>query len=494
MRVVRAVLASAVSIALVAVGCGRSNIDDYAPFVLEGGGGDGDAVGPDGGPVCNPATCPTGCCDASGQCRAGTDIAACGGGGLACEDCVKDGFDSCDSTLHTCKKVVPQCDGITCSNGCCTTFGGQNVCLSGLSSLACGAGGQQCKDCTAAGQVCDQTMRQCAAQPCNSTTCAGCCNGQTCQSGVQDGTCGKGGVTCTDCKALGEYCNGGTCSMVPPTCGPSNCPNGCCNGNTCVTGTADKQCGKGGAGCTDCTTNNQICTAQACAPPPCNANNCTGCCLNNNCYAGFANGDCGSGGANCVDCTSMNSTCDTLATPRTCTNQQSKCPAPYSMCPNNVSTPVLSVQQGVCSSIDLQDARAACAQGWGTSTCNQFWQFIQQQKPNCGKCLAPFDFPLQQLTGIYDCVSPYVSAACNHATACVGDCTTQSCTQCPNPQAQQQCVTAVQQFNGQCFGYVQQTQCIAQALFGQAAFCSPQQYFGNYGNWLQGVGQHYCGP
>ena len=61
-------------------------------------------------------------------------------------------------------------------------------------------------------------------------------------------------------------------------------------------------------------------------------------------------------------------------------------------------------------------------------------------------------------------------------------------------QQQSQCQTSVKQPNGQCFQYVQGAQCVGQALFGQCSFCNPAQYFGNFGNWLQGVGQHFCGP
>jgi hypothetical protein len=144
--------------------------------------------------------------------------------------------------------------------------------------------------------------------------------------------------------------------------------------------------------------------------------------------------------------------------------------------------------------LDIQDARAACLQGWGTLSCTQFWTFINQQKPTCGKCLDPFNYDFQAFTGIYNCVSPFVGGSCNHTTGCVSDCSTASCKPCPNPQAESQCETSVKQPQGQCFTYVQQSQCIAQGLFGQGAFCNPGQYNGNYGLWLAGVGGHYCGP
>jgi len=160
----------------------------------------------------------------------------------------------------------------------------------------------------------------------------------------------------------------------------------------------------------------------------------------------------------------------------------------------NVQTPVEMVQQGVCSKQDLLDARSACNVGPQAATCVQFYQFLAGNKPNCGKCLAPFDYAFQDLTGIYNCLSPYVSMNCRHITGCVDDCTTQSCKQCPNMGAQQQCDQTVKAPMGQCFSYVQQSSCIIQGLFGGGQFCNPGQYFGNFGAWLQGVGQHYCGP
>lgn len=106
-----------------------------------------------------PCNCPNGCCDGSRRCLPGTDIKACGGGGLVCVDCVQGGFETCNTTLHTCTKNLPTCDVTSCPNGCC--IGSQKVCASGTSSLACGAGGNACVDCAAAGQVCDTDKHRC---------------------------------------------------------------------------------------------------------------------------------------------------------------------------------------------------------------------------------------------------------------------------------------------------------------------------------------------
>lgn len=476
-------------------GCGRSNIDDYAQREggLPDGGGDGQSEGGGDGGTCNAANCPTGCCDSNNQCRLGTDIAACGAAGQKCEDCVADGFDQCEPNLKACIKKTPTCDVTSCPNGCCGTFMGVDTCFSGVSSLACGTGGQKCADCTSTNETCDGTTHKCVAQACGPQNCNGCCLGNVCQQGLQDNACGLGGFQCQNCSGMNQFCDQGKCSNVPPKCGPNNC-KGCCDGNgTCQGGAIDTQCGVGGGACANCQAQQQICTNGACAAPPCSPQNCTGCCGGGACNAGFSNGSCGSGGAQCANCTSMMTTCDTLSNPRVCKNQMSTCPAPYGQCPLNVTTTPPPVSKGACTAIDLQDARAACAQGRNTPTCRQFWTFILQQKPNCGKCLSPFDYDFFDLTGIYNCVAPYVGANCNHSTACVADCVTKSCSQC-SMQALPQCQTQVKQQNGQCLPYVQQTQCIAQALFGMASFCSPQQYMGNYGAWLQGVGNRYCGP
>jgi hypothetical protein len=173
-----------------------------------------------------------------------------------------------------------------------------------------------------------------------------------------------------------------------------------------------------------------------------------------------------------------------------CKNQQTTCPAPYPSCPGGVTTSILPIQH-VCSALDLQDARAACAGGPNTPGCNQYFQFEQQFNPACGACLQPFDVPFNDATGIFACVAPFVDAQCDHETGCAIDCQTVSCEQCP-PGGFAQCRNDVRQ--NQCGTYFQQSQCIGQALFGAGAFCNPGNYQGNFGGWLQGVGGHFCGP
>lgn len=479
----RTVLVLAFVMLAVAAGCGRSDLNQY----VFGDGSVAD-VQNDAGP-CDATTCPTGCCDPSGTCRDGTELNACGFGGVSCNDCPQEGFDFCDSQNKACGDIQPTCDVVSCPTGCCTLFNGQLACVSGVSSLACGVSGQKCADCTQTGQVCNPQTQACQNAPCGPNNCKGCCSGTTCVSSESDAQCGTGGLACTDCTQQKELCNASTgqCVNTQPLCNPNNC-KGCCSGDVCVTSEIDADCGVGGLACTDCTQKGQTCNGGTCVSG-CNPQTCVGCCQTNTCFAGFLDSRCGSGGASCGDCTQNKTTCDTLATPRVCKTQQTTCPAPYTSCPSNVTTPVLSVTKGSCASTDLQDAKAACTLGFGSASCQLFFQTEPQINAACAKCLTPFESSLPDGTGIFNCVSPFVTSNCNHDTGCIGDCETTSCDQCP-PTSTQQCRTQVAQ--GQCQTFIQGATCIGNALFGSASFCNPQQYQGNYGSWLAAVGAHYC--
>jgi hypothetical protein len=226
--------------------------------------------------------------------------------------------------------------------------------------------------------------------------------------------------------------------------------------------------------------------------PTCNEANCTGCCdVNDACQAGFIDTQCGQGGASCEDCTAIvpSSTCDVSVTPRTCASQQSICPAPYASCPPSLETPS-PAQQKVCSQGDLQNAASACTAGAHTTACSSFFAFEQQHNPACAKCLAPFDYDFQELTGLTTCAAPFADAACNHTTACLVDCTDSACAKCADSGARQACEAAVP--NGVCAQYYQAAQCIGQAFVGPGSFCDPNQGTGQFGDWLSAVGQHYC--
>ena len=385
-RSVRAFFLLAFSVCLTAVACGRAGLEgyDFDGGLLDGsadgagdgrvdgdaradGGGDADAgdAQKDGeGGACGPSNCANGCCNSSGVCVVGNTLTACGGGGVACEDCLTQGFDFCDAQKKTCARDVIACNAATCSTGCCQAqaprcLGGesnqacgdngsacvvcatglvcnpashkcekptskcdftnclgccdaQGVCQLGQSNAACGLKGQACEACTF-GTSCGPVGPiggMCEGQPpCGPATCKGCCIGDLCQTGSQNTACGIGGVSCANCTAISEVCNGQSCQIPPPQCNPQNCPNGCCNGTTCVTGSSNTSCGTGGQACQNCAATGGTCQGKVCQPP-CNAATCpNGCCNGNTCVAGTTNGACGTGGVVCQNCSNQGQTC-----------------------------------------------------------------------------------------------------------------------------------------------------------------------------------------
>jgi len=140
---------------------------------------------------------------------------------------------------------------------------------------------------------------------CLPQTCLGCCDSQgNCQLQISTppgntNFCGNNANACTHCLA-GQSCSGGTCTGVPDagpgTCGNGGTCHGCCDSNnTCQTGLTAQACGKNGARCVSCGT--QQCISQACGA-------CAGCIDGSGaCQAGNQNTACGTGGVLCVTCT-----------------------------------------------------------------------------------------------------------------------------------------------------------------------------------------------
>ena len=434
----------------------------------------------EGNPSCGSENC-TGCC-AGNVCLTGVDNTSCGLKGEQCTNCTQFG-ELCQPLGGliggTC--TPQQCGPQNCK-GCCSG----NTCINGDFDNACGNFGQQCKRC-GTNQACSGGICQ-GNTLCDASNCAGCCIGDICAVGSQNTACGVSGKLCSNCASNGQVCQGGACQT---TCGPGNCA-GCCNGNSCVMGGTTGQCGVGGQSCQACN-NGDVCSFGKCLPPPpvCNATTCKfGCCdpvLG--CLGGFTNSSCGSEGNACSNCNQTGSTCNQALTPRACRNAQTTCPGAYPGCPGNVSTPIPSIKN-VCSANELQNARAACAGGPASIGCQAYFQFEQATNPSCASCLLPFDVPFDG-GGLAICLAPFVSPTCNHATACLTNCTDVSCQQCP-PGQFNQCRQDVR--NNQCSSFVQDSLCAASAFLGAGAFCNPLNYQGNYGRWLQGVGGHYCSP
>lgn len=637
-RWVAALVVAIAVLAPSASGCGRASLEDN-PYL--------DAGALDGG-SCDATTCPSGCCDASGRCRVGTDLQACGGLGRSCADCVAGGFDRCDGTLRACSRSVADCNESTCRDGCCGEQDGRAQCFAGTDAAACGSAGRACVACASQGRACEPGARTCTSSACNPATCSGCCLGERCFLGTRDTLCGSRAVACADCSATGTRCSldgevsrclgaprcgpdncagcclgdrcvpggdatacgsggracescsadgrvcggaagartcqpaprctpetcpgccagdscvvaptaaacgrngaacrpcgaseqcvsgvctpqpacgpqtcagccvGGICAVgnqatacgvggaqcancaangeacqagacAPPTCGPANCA-GCCAGNVCVVGTQDGACGRAGAACADCAGQGRVCAGDGTCREPCSPANCAGCCRGATCVGGFASAACGSGGAACADCAAQGATCNTLALPRVCSNQPNTCPAPYAGCPNGTSTPVPLPSQNHCADVELEDVRAACLTGPDTGTCLAAMAVLRANNAACGACVDGFRHSFTERTGLYLCVAPDVSAACNASTGCATQCTAASCSQCP-AATREQCEAEVGGAGGQCRLPVQETTCVLPAL-RPGALCSPLTYGNVYGDWLRAVGGFFCG-
>jgi len=100
------------------------------------------------------------------------------------------------------------CSPLTCKDGCCSNDG---TCLPGTAPAQCGKGGLVCVACSAIGYGC--VSQGCSATA-TCTNCDGCCKAGTCNPNgkTQDNACGHGGALCTDCTGSGQTCDGnGSC-------------------------------------------------------------------------------------------------------------------------------------------------------------------------------------------------------------------------------------------------------------------------------------------
>ena len=238
--------------------------------------GAGQDTGTDGS--CGPLTCPTGCCDTTGQCINDTTTSQCGGSGSACVVCPGDAGAVCKGT---CFVQQLHCDATNCP-GCCA---GPSWCATGDGDYECGHNGQECQACAPSrgtgacvpqqggGGLCN------GVQSCNATNCIGCCDGDICRTGAYNTQCGSGGVACQSCPADQECAQvdtpaGGVACQSTSACTVESCSSGCCYSATsggqqveeCAVGTQDLACGNGGRGCVDCTMNvpAQHCANQTC--------------------------------------------------------------------------------------------------------------------------------------------------------------------------------------------------------------------------------------
>lgn len=100
------------------------------------------------------------------------------------------------------------CNPLNCKTGCCTADG---TCLPGTAPAQCGKGGLVCMNCAAVGYGC--VSQGCAAAA-TCASCDGCCKAGTCNPNgkTQDNACGHGGAVCKDCTSSSQACDGnGNC-------------------------------------------------------------------------------------------------------------------------------------------------------------------------------------------------------------------------------------------------------------------------------------------
>jgi hypothetical protein len=178
-----------------------------------------------------------------------------------------------------------------------------------------------------------------------------------------------------------------------------------------------------------------------------------------------------------------------LNTGTTCQNgacsggSSSSCPVSYPGCSPAANIPQPLTLLNSCSPIDLKNALVNCGGSTTPPSCGVWFNQLQFSSPACYKCLLPFTGPKAFGT----CLAPYLDPGCNHDLACSLDCQAVACGQCTQAE-----LSACQQsvWSSACGGYLQGLYCAEAAMQGPGSFCSPT---GDYGVWLNTVGNHYCG-
>jgi len=142
--------------------------------------------------------------------------------------------------------------------------------------------------------------------------------------------------------------------------------------------------------------------------------------------------------------------------------------------------------QNVCTDAALNAIGTACLNGPSGQAC---LDALANAGTTCSTCLRPFLVPFDDNTGLWACAASSVGEACRRQTGCAADCADKSCGSCSSASTDQ-CVTLVNA--GQCEPfYDRATSCTAAAL-AAGQLCSPVSY-PNYGQWLRGVGDRFCG-
>jgi hypothetical protein len=291
-------IAPVLALALVSLGCGRSDISEdlYLPGSDAAASTDGTGVGA-GGALDGRG----------GALDVGSDVPQFGGSdgnsvdAPSFEDSPSKGLDATSDAPGSCENCGGCCQGTTC--------------VEGESPDACGIYGAECVACPPGGSC---FKGACAfPQPdCGPSNCAGCCmDANTCSYGIAVDACGFGGQECEGCgpgslnPCVARPDGGGICQ---PVCGPESC-RGCCDGTSCLLGQSEPSCGTQGETCTTCV-EGESCILQGdglggSCQLPCSAATCAGCCSSDVCAVGSQDLACGVGGETCVDCTSNQLRC-----------------------------------------------------------------------------------------------------------------------------------------------------------------------------------------
>ena len=361
------------------------------------------------GDKCGPSTCPSGCCDAEGECRSGLLDADCGTGGNACTTC--SGVEICQG--GTCVALGaqnpdagnPNAACLESCTGCCN--GGQ--CQPGNLDTACGRGdvckacgtGQQCLEgqcvlvgcngCKAADGTCDESgdanasacgLSGVTCQTCTSGTCAGgVCAGCTgcydglnvCRPGTTRALCGTGGAVCDACGE-NEACTNGVCVQTCKSNGAScavgaECCSDTCTGGLCAPAQTDAgMCKSNGAACaiaSECCSS--VCSGGVCGGVTdagnCGPENCPGCCsAGGSCLPGTDTNACGSGGDACAAC-SDEQVCTAGVIGGICESSGASCGALGASCAGNFACCSAFCSGGQCAPNPSGGAVTSCGPG-----------------------------------------------------------------------------------------------------------------------------------
>jgi hypothetical protein len=127
----------------------------------------------------------------------------------------------------------------------------------------------------------------------------------------------------------------------------------------------------------------------------------------------------------------------------------------------------------------------ACVAGAQTVDCQNFFSAEFNVNSNCANCLSQFDVDFADLTGIYLCAEPILSATCDMSTGCTNDCINVACAACQETT----CQSAAS--NGECSSFAAAGNACIAASPPATALCAQSSY-PSFGAWLQGVGAKYC--